>query len=133
MIARLGRALVIGVLILASLLGVRSGFDDLAVAQTALQKAVTYGGFVHGLLGLAAAAGVVAGKRWALPISAIWGLAVVLVASGATVGYGGVDVLSVATFASLGGSALIAGLVVWGVAKSVRPVERSAASTLTAR
>ena len=126
---RLARALTISTLLLAGVLGLRSGLDDLAIAQTALQKSVTYGVLAYGVLSFVAAGATVAGKRWAIAVTTLWGVIVVYVATGATIAYGGADGTGGAAIGSGIASAAVAGALIWSVAWCVGRAGRRAGLT----
>ncbi|HVF40699.1 MAG TPA: hypothetical protein VM939_12435 [Gemmatimonadaceae bacterium] len=90
------------------LAGLYNTYQEWPDAATALQHVVSAGELIYGLTGVAGASGVVRNKRWTLAVVAVWGIAVTLVASLATLAYGGPTVTS--------GDATIAGAASFAIA-----------------
>lgn len=97
------------------MLGVHNGITEWADAGTALQKSVTGGVFVYGILGLVGALGLILRKRWSFPIVLLWGLVVIYVPGAAVLAYAPDGTWG----AALPGS-IAAGLIAAGVAWATR-------------
>ena len=94
-------------------LGVYDGLGELSDARTPLQRSVTGGVLIYGILGLAAAVALFVRHRWAVPLSIAWGIVITYVASAAAPAYAGDDATIGGTIAGGVGAGLIAVFVVW--------------------
>jgi hypothetical protein len=109
-------------------LGLYNGVTELGDARTPLQQSVTLGVLAYGLLGLAAAAVLLARRPVAVWLSLAWALVITYVASMAALAYAGADAtLGGALAAGIGAFAIGIG-VVWcarvvtrGVSNGARP------------
>jgi hypothetical protein len=77
-------------------------------AHTPLQKSVTGGVFLYGILGIASVYGVLRRRQWSAAVVATWGLVVTYVATAAVFAYGGSDASVGGAIAGGGATALIA-------------------------
>jgi hypothetical protein len=111
---RIGWWLTLLTLVLTGVLGVVNGSLDLGEAQTPLQRTVTIGVLVYGVVGLAATAALLARRRVAVWLAAFWGVVATYVASTAALAYAGGDATIGGAVASGVATALIAVGVVWG-------------------
>ena len=102
-------------------LGLYNGVTELADARTPLQRSVTIGVLLYGVLGLSAAAALIVRHRWAVPLSIGWAIVVTYVASMASLAYGGPDVSLAAVVGGGLGAALIGVFVVWCARMVTRP------------
>jgi len=94
-------------------LGVYDGLTELSDAHTPLQRSVTGGVLIYGILGLAAAVALFVRHRWAVPLSIAWGIVITYVASAAAPAYAGDEATIGGTIAGGVGAGLIAVFVVW--------------------
>jgi hypothetical protein len=94
-------------------LGLYNGVSELADAQTPLQKSVTIGVLMYGLLGLTAAIALVVRHASALWLAIGWAVVVTYVATMAPIAYGGSDATIGGAIAGGIGAALIGAGVVW--------------------
>lgn len=69
------------------MLGVHNGTTEWPDAATPLQKSVTGGVFVYGVLGLIGAAGLMLRKHWSFPVVLLWGAVVTYVPAAAVLAY----------------------------------------------
>jgi len=102
-------------------LGLYNGVSELADARTPLQRSVTLGVLIYGVLGLAAAAALMARHRWSVPLAIGWAVVVTYVASTATLAYAGSDATVAAVVGGGVGAALIGIFVVWCARMITRP------------
>jgi hypothetical protein len=94
-------------------LGIYNGATELDDAHTVLQKSVTGGVLVYGVLGLTAAIALLVRHRSAVAISAGWAVVITYVASMAAMAYGGEDATIGGSIAGGLGAALIGAFVIW--------------------
>jgi hypothetical protein len=108
-------AWIVAILLLLNtgVLGVYSGLGELSEAHTALQRSVTMGVLIYGVLGLAAALALLVRHRWSIPLSIAWGVVITYVAAAAAPAYAGDDATIGGTIAGGIGAGLIAVFVVW--------------------
>ena len=108
-------AWIVAILLLLNtgVLGLYSGLSELSEARTPLQRSVTMGVLIYGVLGLAAALALVVRHRWSVPLSAAWGVVITYVASAAAPAYAGDDATIGGAIAGGIGAGLIGVLVVW--------------------
>src|SRR5690349_148581 len=102
-------------------IGVYNGITELPEAGTALQKSVTIGVLIYGLLGLIAALALVLRRRSAVWLTVGWSVVITYVASTAALAYGGNDASVGGAVAGGLGAALIGALVVWCARVVTRP------------
>ena len=102
-------------------LGLYNGVSELSDALTPLQKSVTVGVLIYGLLGLAGTATLIVKHRYAVPISAAWAIVVTYVAFAAPLAYGGEDATLAGAIAGAIGAGIIGLLVVWCARAVTRP------------
>lgn len=101
-------------------LGLYSGVSDLPDARTVLQRSVTYGVIVYGLLGLVAAGALIVRHRSARWLTACWAAVVTYVACAAVPAYAGADASIAGAVAGGIGAALVGLLVVWATMVATR-------------
>jgi hypothetical protein len=117
---RIGWWLTLLMLLVSGLLGIASGLHDLGDVHTELQRSVTIGVLLYGVLGLAAAIAMVTRRRAAVWLAALWGIVVTYVASTAALAYAGSGATVGGAVASGVAAALIAMGVVWGARAAAR-------------
>jgi hypothetical protein len=108
-------AWIVAILLLLNtgVLGLYSGLGELSEARTPLQRSVTGGVLMYGVLGLAAAVALFVRHRWSVPLSIGWAVVVTYVASFAALAYAGEDATIGGAIAGGVGAALIGAFVVW--------------------
>ena len=94
-------------------IGLYNGVTEMPDAQTALQRSVTIGVLLYGVLGLAAAVMLMMRRTAAVWLSAAWAVVVTYVASTAAFAYAAADATVGAALAGGLGAAAIGVLVVW--------------------
>jgi len=109
---KIGWLLSILLLVITGVLGIQNGIADWPDAATPLQKSVTGGVFLYGLLGLAGAVGLALRRRWTFPLVVAWGIVVTYVPGTAVMAYAPDGTWGAALTAS-GATALIALGVAW--------------------
>ena len=117
---KIGRALSVLLLLVTGALGLFNGVRDLPGVVTTLQRSVTIGVLLYGVLGVAGGAAMVMGHRSSVPLAALWGVVVTYVASMAALAYAGSAATVGGAVASGLGTALIAAGVVWSARASTR-------------
>jgi hypothetical protein len=116
----IGWALSLVMLFGTGALGLYNGVRELAYTLTPLQRSVSIGVLVYGVLGLAAGVALAARHRASVWLAAIWGAVITYVASLAAIAYAGADASLIGSVASGVASALIAAGVVWSARGSTR-------------
>jgi hypothetical protein len=111
--ATIAWTLALFVLFVTGVLGLFNGLRELSDPLTPLQRSVSVGVLVYGVLGLAGGIALMAGHRAAAWLAAVWGVIVTYVASIAPIAYGGAEGTLIGAVASGIASALIAVGVVW--------------------
>ena len=104
-------------------LGLYNGLSELADARTPLQRSVTMGVLIYGLLGLAAAIALIVRHRWSVPLSIGWAIVVTYVASTAALAYSSSDATVAGALGGGFGAAVIGVFVVWCARINTRPAE----------
>jgi hypothetical protein len=94
-------------------LGLYNGVTEMADARTPLQRSVTVGVLIYGVLGLSAAVALMMRRPAAVWLSFGWAIVVTYVASTATHAYAEADATIGAALAGGIGAAVIGLLVVW--------------------
>lgn len=102
-------------------LGVYNGITELHDAKTVLQRSVTVGVLIYGVLGLMGAVALVLRRPSAVWLSIVWAIVVTYVASTAALAYAGDDASTGGAIAAGLGAALIGALVVWCAWDATRP------------
>jgi hypothetical protein len=105
-------------------LGVYNGVTELSGARTPLQQSVTLGVLIYGVLGLAAAAMLIARQPVSVWLSVAWTAVVTYVASTAALAYAGDDATIGGAVAAGIGALLIGIGIVWcarAVTRTPRP------------
>ena len=113
----MGRKIAFGLslalLLFTGVVGIYNGINERSTGATSLQKSVTAGVFLYGVLGLASAYGLIRRRRWSVATAIAWGVVITYVPGAAIIAYAeGVSPVLSAVTASLA-SALIAAGVVW--------------------
>lgn len=116
---RAGWALALLVLVAAGAGGLHGGFNDWPGAETTLQKSVTGGNFVYGVLALIGAVGLAMRRRWCVSVIAAWGVIVTYVPGAAVLGYAP-DGTWGAALAASASAGVIAALVLWAAHVATR-------------
>jgi hypothetical membrane protein len=93
--------------------GIYNAANEWHDAATPLQRSVTVGVFLYGILGLVTAYGLIRRRRWSLRTAIGWGLCVTYVPGVAVLAYGGDDAFLGSAIAASVGAALIASFVIW--------------------
>lgn len=113
----MGRKIAFGLslalLLFTGVVGIYNGITERSTGATSLQKSVTAGVFLCGLLGLVSAYGLVLHRRWTVGTVAAWALVLTYVPGAAVIAYAeGASPIGSAIVASAA-SALIALGVLW--------------------
>jgi hypothetical protein len=108
----------LAVLLYTGVVGIYDGITEWTGTGTLLQKSVTGGVFLYGVVGLIATFLLFQRRRWSVAASIVWGVIVTYVGGAATIAYGGQDASLASAIAASGAAALIALGVVW-TAKAV--------------
>lgn len=109
------------VLLNTGALGVYNGVTELSQPTTPLQRSVTTGVLVYGILGIAGAIALIARWRSAVWLASAWAGVVTYVASTAALAYAGSDATVGGAVAAGVGAALIGLGVVWCARTLTRP------------
>jgi hypothetical protein len=117
---KIGRALSLVMLFGTGALGLYSGVRETAYTLTPLQRSVSVGVLLYGVLGVAAGVALAARHRASVWLSAIWGVVITYVASLAAIAYAGADATLIGAIASGIATALIAAGVIWSARVSAR-------------
>ncbi len=112
----------LGALLCTGVTGIYNGISEWKGAETALQKSVTAGVFLYGVVGLIATLLLFKRRRWSVAAAIAWGVIVTYVAGVSTIAYGGEDASLGSAIAASGG----AGLIALGVVLTARAVTRDA-------
>ena len=114
-------AWIVAILLLLNtgVLGLYSGLGELSEARTPLQRSVTTGVLIYGVLGLAAAVALFVRHRWSVPLSIAWAVVITYVASAAAPAYAGEDATIGGAIAGGIGAGLIGVLVVWCARRTI--------------
>jgi hypothetical protein len=107
-------------LFLSGALGLFNGVRELTDALTPLQRSVSIGVLIYGILGVGAGVALAARHPSSVWLAAMWGVVVTYVASFAAIAYAGAGATVVGAVASGIGSALIAAGVIWAARVSTR-------------
>lgn len=98
-------------------LGIFNWFND-APGMTGLQKSVSAGVLIYGVLGIIAGTGLIARRQWSVWMAAAWGVVCTYVATVATWAYSPPEAARIGViFAGLATAAIAVG-VVWGTRRS---------------
>jgi hypothetical protein len=117
---KVGRALSLLMLFATGALGLYNGLRELAYTLTPLQRSVSTGVLVYGVLGVAAGVALAARHQSSVWLAAMWGVAVTYVGAFAPIAYAGSEASVVGAVASGIASALIAAGVIWSARVSTR-------------
>ncbi len=100
---------------MTGVIGIYNGIIEWGDALTPLQKSVTGGVFLYGILGVPGAIGLALRRKWSYPVAIAWGIVVTYVPGAAVMAYAPDGTWG----AALTGSAA-AGLIAAGVAWAAR-------------
>ena len=100
------------VLAVTGAIGIYNGITEWRDAFTPLQKSVTGGVFLYGILGVAGAIGLALRRKWSYPVAVAWGVVVAYVPAAAVMAYAPDGTWGAALTASTA-AALIAAGVAW--------------------
>jgi hypothetical protein len=117
-------------------LGLYNGVRELAYTLTPLQRSVSVGVLLYGIVGVVAGIALAARHRAAVWLSAVWGALITYVASLAAIAYAGPDASAIGAVAAGIASAVIAGGVIWSARvsthRSPEPGRRTHAAAIAA-
>ena len=121
----MGRKIAFGlslaVLLVSGVAGIYNGITERSTGANTLQKSVTAGVLLYGVLGLVSAYGLIRRRRWSVGSAAAWGLVVTYVPGAAVIAY--------AEEASPIGSAIVASaasaVIALGVVWTARVITQS--------
>ena len=113
---RIARALALLILLITGVLGLHNGVTERTGAHSTLQRSVTIGVLLYGLLGLASVYGVVRRRAWSVWSVTAWAVVVTYVSGTAALAYGGDDVTMMTALASGLAGALIGAFTLWATA-----------------
>jgi hypothetical protein len=116
----IARWLSVLLLLVTGVLGILNGTHELGDARTALQKSVTIGVLVYGVLGLLGAMALARRLSISLPLAAAWAVVVTYVASTAAIAYAGEEATVVGAVAAGVATALIGAGVVYVARRTTR-------------
>lgn len=80
-------ALSLALLLITGVLGIYNGIMERSTGANGLQRSVTAGVFLYGVLGLVSAYGLVRRRRWAVGTTAAWGVAITYAPVAAIIAY----------------------------------------------
>lgn len=106
-------ALSLALLLFTGVVGIYNGINERSTGATNLQKSVTAGVFLYGLLGLVSAYGLVRHRRWSVRTVAAWALVITYVPGAAVIAYAEEGSPIGSAIVASAASALIALGVVW--------------------
>jgi hypothetical protein len=124
---RLGQTLSLAMLFVTGALGLFNGLREVTFTLTPLQRAVSIGVLIYGVLGVVAGVALAMRHRSSVWLTALWGVAITYVASFAAVAYAGPEASATGAVASGMASALLAAGVIWSAWVSTRPSSSSVA------
>ena len=110
---KIGFGLSLALLLISGVMGIYNGITERSTGVTNLQKSVTAGVFLYGVLGLVAAYGLVRRRRWSAGAALAWGVVITYVAGVASVAYAGEDASWMGAVAGSVVTGLLAAGVVW--------------------
>ena len=110
---RIAWILSLGLLLVTGGLGIYNGITERSDGGTALQKSVTIGVFLYGVLGLISAYGLFRRRAWSVSTAIAWGLVITYVPAAAIIGYGGEPTPVGSAISASGVTALLALGVIW--------------------
>jgi hypothetical protein len=117
----------LALLLLTGFLGIHNGITEWDPANNAVQKSVTAGVFLYGILGLVTAYGLFLRRRWSVRTAIAWGVAVTYVPGVAVMAFSSDAGRLTSAFAASGTTALIAAGVIWTAYAMTRPKTESPA------
>jgi hypothetical protein len=103
----------LAVLVVTGVLGVYNGLTEWEDGRTPMQRSVTVGVLLYGILGLITALGLFRRRRWSVGTAIAWAVAVIYVPGVAVMAYGGEGAIMSSAIAASASSAVIAMGVVW--------------------
>lgn len=110
---KIALALSLAVLFITGVIGIYNGITERSTGATNLQKSVTVGVFLYGLLGLASAYGLARRRGWSLGTVAAWALVITYVPGAAVIAYAKEASPIGSALVASAASALIALGIVW--------------------
>jgi len=113
MVKRIAWVLSLAILLVAGVDGIYNGVTEWGDGHTPMQRSVTIGVFLYGVLGLITAFGLFRRRRWSVGTAISWGIAVAYVPGVAVMAYGGKDATMSSAIAASAASAFIAVGVIW--------------------
>ena len=113
------------VLLVTGALGLSNGVRQLPYTATFGQMTVAVGVLLYGILGIAAAVGLLRRRAWSLPLTIAWAVIVTYVPGAAVHYYGGEEAGSVAALSASIGAGVTALLVVLAVRAVTRRLGKS--------
>ena len=113
----MGRKIAFGLsltlLLFTGVVGIHNGINERSTGGNTLQKSVTAGVFLYGLLGLVSAYGLVRRRRWSVGTVAAWALVITYVPGAAVIAYAEEASPIGSAIVASAASALIALSVLW--------------------
>jgi peptidoglycan/LPS O-acetylase OafA/YrhL len=106
-------ALSLALLLITGVVGIYNGITERSTGATSLQKSVTAGVFLYGVLGLVSVYGLVRLRRWSVGSVTAWGLVITYVPGAAVIAYAEEPSPIGSAIVASGASALIALGVLW--------------------
>ena len=113
---KLGFGLSLALLLFTGVVGIYNGISEQSIGATNLQKSVTAGVFLYGVLGLISAYGIIRRRGWSVATAIAWGLTITYVPGAAVIAY---DDQSSPVWSAIAASAM-SGLIALGVVWSAR-------------
>lgn len=118
---RVGWVVSILFLLFTGCVGLYNGITEWSGAETGLQKSVTAGVFVYGVLGVTAFAGLILRKEWSVGAVMLWGIVVTYVAGAAVIAYSGPDAGVWGALIGSVATAIIAAFMIWIAIRATQP------------
>jgi uncharacterized membrane protein YjfL (UPF0719 family) len=119
----------LALLLVTGLLGIYSGVTEWNPDNNPVQKSVTAGVLLYGVLGFVTAYGLFLRRRWSFPTAIAWGVVVTYVPGVAVMSFSDEAGRLTSAFAASGTTALIAAGVIWTTYLMTRPGTESASPT----
>jgi hypothetical protein len=110
------------------IIGLHNGVTEYPDGVNTAQRVVSVGVFLYGVLGMLAGVGVFLRKRWGPTLTALWGLDVTLVGSGAVAAYSEGDDRTIGIISAFLACALVSLLVWWLARRGMRPADTATRS-----
>ncbi len=103
----------LALVVVTGVMGIYNGITERSTGTTNLQKSVTAGVFLYGVLGLITAYGLFRRRGWSVGAAIAWGIVITYVAGVAAIAYAGEDASWIGAVAGSAVTALLAAGVVW--------------------